>query len=120
MGVGRSSYNANEIYKLTLYAFILLTGTIGNAIVIKKFVFTEERKRPGSYFVAALAMVDMFSSIIIPFSYMTGVLFGHPGQPNTSFWPWGKGLCYISFASEESVFYMSAVFLAAISLERTR
>ena len=93
-----------------------MSGTIGNAIVIKKFVFTEKKDKPGSYLVAALAVVDMYSSIIIPFHYATRIIY----DDDILLWPWGKEVCYLAHASDGMVYIMSAMFLAAISLERTR
>ena len=96
-----------------------MTGTIGNALVIKKFAFTEKKQTPGSYFVAVLAVVDMYSSIIVPLLYGSRFVYGFP-QYESIIWPWGKGMCYILRASDGIVYYISAMLLAAISLERTR
>ena len=115
----RETYNTKEIYQLVLYAFIFFTGTIGNVMVIKRFVFTEKKEKPGSYFVATLAVVDMYSSIIVPFLYASRIIYGY-ARFDSYLWPWGKEMCYLTRTSDGVVYYMSAMFLSAISLERTR
>ena len=114
----RKTYDQDEVAQIAFYSFIFLAGTVGNAVVIKNFVSPHRRDKPGSYFVAALAAVDMLASITIPCLYVTKMIFKYPlDQP---LWPWGKATCYIATICDSAVYFISALLLAAISLERTR
>ena len=114
----RKTYDLDEVAQITFYAFIFLAGTIGNLLVMRNFVSLQKRDKPGSYFVAVLAAVDMFASIIIPFKYVAKIIVRYPADQ--AIWPWGKATCYIATICDSAVYFISALLLAAISLERTR
>ena len=111
LSFGRS-YEAREILLMIIYSFIMISGTIGNVIVIKSFL--RKTNQPGSRFVVCLAVVDLISSILVPFNnIVSNVYLG-------MHWPFGKLACLLIHPWLGSTFYASAWLLVVISLERTR
>ena len=107
----RRPYNAHDVSQLSLYTFVFVSGTIGNAIVIRSFIGASDQ--PGSRFVVALATIDFLASVYVPFcNVMTIISDGH--------WFLGEVGCFILRPWLESSFSASAWILVAISLERAR
>ena len=102
---------------IILFSFVFLSGTLGNAFVMKSFAFGSESERAGSRFVIVLAAVDVLTSIWVPFHKITRVLFYFSPIYH---WPYGKGSCGIIRSLYKSTFYASAWLLVAISLEKAR
>ena len=102
---------------IVLFSFVFLSGSCGNAFVMRSFAFGSESEKAGSGFVTILAAVDVVSSVWVPFHTMTRVLFYF--SP-INHWPYGKASCGIIRSLYKSTFYASAWLLVAISLERAR
>ena len=111
----RRPFKRTEIFVLSLYAFVILVGTVGNGLVIQKFFVN--RDKPGSRFVLVLAMIDMITSIWIPMIFI-GEIVNKISERFFSF-PFGKVACYLRLF-RLSLFAASAWLLVAISLERIR
>ena len=97
---------------MILYIFIAISGTIGNAIVIKSFIRASDK--PGSRFVVGLALIDLVASFLVPFYYI--VVLVYAGQH----WPLGKIACFMIVPWLPSPFFASAWMLVVISAERAR
>ena len=108
----RRPYDSLDISKLLLYSFILVSGTIGNGMVIQAFL--RSSGQPGSRFVVGLAVIDLVSSILIPLGNFILITFDH------KHWPFGKIGFFILRPWKPSTFYASAWMLVSISLERAR
>ena len=113
----RNGLSKQEIATIVLFSFVFLSGTCGNAFVIKSFATGRQSERAGSRFVIILAAVDIVASIWVPFYTITRVLFYFSPIYH---WPHGKLSCTIIRPLYRSTFYASAWLLVAISLERTR
>ena len=112
----REPLTKNEIASICLYIIALVTGTFGNALVIKHFAQGDTSNRPGSRFVIILAANDIVTSIWLPPSHINEILYYFAGIHH---WPFGEVICYISS------FYLTWLFttpwlLLAISVERAR
>ena len=108
-----------QVMQLAFYSFVIVTGTIGNGWVIK--MIYKDGTNPGSRFIIALALVDMISSIWVPFLWIHWIIYEFQGDQTTLIhWPYGKSLCLIMWPWFPSVLFASAWLLFCISLERTR
>ena len=110
-----------QIAKLTLYSFVVVTGTFGNGWVIK--LMYKNQSNYGSRFIIALAAVDMVSSLWIPFIWMHWILYEFRDDPLHSailHWPYGETLCLVLWPWFPCLLFMSAWLLLFIALERTR
>ena len=106
---------APEQFLLLLNAFIFLTGTIGNGVLIKKFY--SNSVQAGSRFVLVLAVVDFITSIWIPLTMTGGIIINT--IPYSTLWPFGKEACYFN-TFQNALFYASSWLLVAICVERMR
>ena len=111
----RGPFTRTEIFQLSLYAFVILVGTVGNGLVIQKFFV--DRDQPGSRFTLALGMLDLITSILIPMLVIGQIV--NKTSDKTSSFPFGKVACYLT-PFDLSLFAASAWLLVAISLERIR
>ena len=108
----REPYDWEDKTQLTLYAFIFVTGTLGNGLVVKSFLQTPDQ--PGSRFVIALAVVDCISSVWIPSLSVLDIVYDH------QHWPLGEAACMLLRPWATSLVYASAWLLVTISFERAR
>ena len=111
----RGPFTSFQYFLLSLYAFVILVGTVGNGMVIKTFY--ENRDQPGSRYVLVLAFVDFITSIWIPVM-MIGLIVVQISD-YIHLWPFGKVLCYLR-PFGFSFFVVSSWLLVAICLERMR
>ena len=105
-------YTASDISKLTLYTFILVSGSVGNALVIRSFIQVPDQ--PGTKFVIGLAITDVVASILIPFHNIVLLIY------QNKHWPLGNVGCLLTIPWIDSLTIASAWLLVAISLERAR
>ena len=108
----RKPFNGAEIALLLLYSFVLVTGSIGNGMVIKTFLASSDK--PGSRFVICLAIIDLISSVWIPVRNMIPAIQQYPH------WPFGKIACRVLTPLGMCFIYTSAWLLVGISFERLR
>ena len=108
----RRPYTATDISHLTLFAFILASGTIGNALVIRSFIQVPDQ--PGSRFVIGLCVLDLMSSLLVPINNFISKIYAG------KHWPLGKIGCFMMNPWVTPLFWASAWMLVAISLERAR
>lgn len=99
------------IVQITCYSAIVLTGSIGNFMLI--FALALERHRKTSqYFILNLATVDLLTCIIsIPFDISLLLLSG---------WPFGSVLCRIIYPLQTLFMAVSVATLLCMALERHR
>ena len=113
------TFNTGTVAIFILYTLVFLCGTIGNALVIKYNISSSTTKRNGSKFVVVLAIVDLISSIWVPFVEVNRILFYRP-YIRDSHWPYGKIPCYVLNGYFYGMFYSSAWLLVAVGIERIR
>ena len=108
----RSPFTSMEITQLVLYAFVFISGTTGNLLVIKYFLRSPDQ--PGSRFVISLALIDLIASILVPIRNSIIIIY------EFQHWPLGQIGCYMLWPWTECTLFASAWLLVAISLERVR
>ena len=79
--------NTVDIIQITLYCFVFISGTIGNAFVVRWFGAPSEIGKAGNKLVVALAINDFLSSIFFPFCLIYSIL--HRGL-----WHLERFFCY--------------------------
>ena len=112
----RKPYTTREIVSLTVYAFVFLSGTIGNGLVIK--LFLTKVNIPGSRFVIVLAGVDLLASIWVPLYFISTLVFTF--HDTLLHCPFGNVGCRVIKIWYSSMVYASAWLLVAICIERVR
>ena len=110
-------YTTVEIIQLCVYAFTMLIGTIGNALVVKSFASENVLGRPGSRFVIVLGVIDFISSVWIPGLMIIDTIYANPRAFN--YWPFGEITCRILYFYP-FLTYATPWLLVAISVERAR
>ena len=108
----RGPYDATDISELILYSFIIISGTIGNGLVIRSFI--RASNQPGSRFVTVLAAFDFLASIWLPLTAITFIMY------DSKHWPFGKIGCLVINVWKTCPFFASSWILVAIALERAR
>ena len=111
----KGPFMAPEKFLLFLNAFVLLTGTLGNALLIKKFYANSVQS--GSRFVLLLAAVDFVTSIWVPVVGFGSLMINT--MPYNNFWLFGKETCYFN-VFQYLLFVTSSWLLVAICAERMR
>ena len=115
----RQPFTASEIIAVTLYALVLIAGTIGNGILI--FSFITKRDQPGMRFVIILAAVDMLSSIWVPLNFISKIVWKFKDSiGEMQHCPFGNIGCNITKVWYVCMLYVSAWLLVAICVERVR
>ena len=108
----RRAFTATDISGLILYIFILASGTIGNALVVKSFLQAPDQ--PGTRLVVGLGIVDLVSSIVVPFNNIIIIIY------DVQHWPLGRVGCLMIKPWLNSPLFASAWLLVVISFERAR
>ena len=98
------------------YSATYISWTVGNALVIKYFAFSDASNKPGSRYVIGLAGMDFVLSILIPGYIITGLVCFFVEFYN---WPFGEVTCHIVMFFPFLIF-ATPWLLLAISLERAR
>ena len=114
-----ASFNSVTVSVLTAYGILLVSGVVGNSLVIKWFL--PQKNAPGSKLVIALAVTDLVSSILMPFMGTHSIISNtfHPGYT----WPkWflDGALCHVMYGLPLVFVSVSAWILVTISVERYR
>ena len=109
--------NAVDIIQITLYGFVFISGTIGNAFVVRWFGAPSEIGKAGNKLVVVLAVNDFFSSIFYPF-YHIHYIVRHFAIGGT--WHLGKFFCHSLLGLYLTFLYATSFLLVAISIERFR
>ena len=112
----RRPYTVTETVQLCIFSLTVLIGTIGNGLVVKYFASENVQSRPGSRFVIVLGFLDCISSIWIPGSAITNMIYNGIA---TQYWPFGEVTCRIVLFYP-LLLYATPWLLVAISIERAR
>ena len=105
------------------YTIVFICGTVGNALVIRNYASSSTSGQNGAKFVIVLAIIDLISSVWVPFVEVNKILFFRPYVriiETYSHWPYGKIPCYVLHGSFNMMFFASAWLLVAIGIERMR
>ncbi|XP_050720763.1 RYamide receptor-like [Eriocheir sinensis] len=94
-----------------LYITVLVIAVLGNSVVVYVVCSSEKMRTVTNYFIANLAIGDLFMAILcVPFSFISTLIL--------KYWPFGGTLCVaVNYLQAVSVF-VSAYTLVAISLDR--
>ncbi|XP_076052169.1 RYamide receptor-like [Oratosquilla oratoria] len=100
-----------DVTVYVLYCTILVVAVLGNCLVVYVVVSSAKMRTVTNYFIANLAMGDLFMAIFcVPFSFLSTLVL--------QYWPFGGELCVIvNYLQAVSVF-VSAYTLVAISFDR--
>ena len=109
--------NTVDIIQITLYCFVFISGTVGNAFVMRWFGAPSEIGKAGNKLVVVLAVNDFFSSIFVPFYYIHYIVrhFAIGGA-----WHLGKFFCHTLLGLYFTFLYATSFLLVAISIKRFR
>ena len=111
-------YKVVDIILIVCYAFVFLSGTVGNGFVIRWFGRKGERRKAGNKLVVMLAINDLLSSVLVPLSQIHYLISASINPPGV--WYLGKVLCYSLPGIGRTFLYATSFYLIAISLERYR
>ena len=111
-------YKVVDIILIVCYAFVFLSGTVGNGFVISWFGRKSERRKAGNKLVVMLAINDLLSSIFVPLSQIH-YLISYSINPAAA-WYLGRFLCYLLPGMGRTFLYATSFLLIAISIERYR
>ena len=109
------SLNSEDIILTIFYGFVVILGTIRNALVVKWFWAREEA---GSKLVVVLAINDFLASLLVPLNKIHGAV-RHSLEPSDA-WYLGQCLCYILHGMQMTFLYTTSWILIAIAIERFR
>ena len=111
-------FDGVEVALLNFSGFVLMSGTIGNALVIRWFGTKEERKKAGNKLVVALAINDFLSSIFVPMFQVHEIINVSIKPPHA--WYLGEVFCYLQYGMPLTFLMVTSFLLVAISVERFR
>ena len=99
------------VIKITCYCIIIVTGTIGNLMLIINLALKRSRKT-SQYFILNLAVVDLLTcTLSIPFD-ITLLVLGD--------WPFGRVMCRLVYPLQTVFMAVSVSTLLCMALERHR
>ena len=110
--------NKTDIVLIIFYGFVVISGTVGNILVIRWFGKKNERQKAGNKLVVVLAINDFLSSILVPLFQIHDLIriSHHPLYP----WYLGEVMCYSLWGLNVTFVYATSFLLMAISIERFR
>ena len=107
--------NTVDIIQITSYCFVFISGTIGNAFVVRWFGAPTKIGNAGNKLVVVLAINDFFSSIFVPLYSIHTIVSYFEGT-----WHLGKFFCHSLPGLNLTFLYATSFLLVAISMERFR
>ena len=115
-----ANFTAEKITLLICYTILIISGTVGNSMVIKWFI--SKREIAGSKFVIVLAITDLLNSIASSLVVIHGVVSDglHPRLHWPPRWYLGEIICRLIMGFPNTFLCASPWLLVAISIERYR
>lgn len=108
---GNSSSQIFEATFVSLMAFVIIAGMIGNVMVIATIAAKKSMWTPCNLFITNIAIADLLVAIILTPLRMAEVFIG---------WPLGEFLCQFFGPLQDVIVCISAVTHTVIALERHR
>ena len=107
-------HGAAKFISFIVYGLILVSGILGNTIVLYVLGYRKKKRNSGDLYVLSLAWTDLLASLIVATFVLNDSITDFSG------WIYGEVLCHLFSSVVPAAMCASGWFLALISLDRYR